>query len=62
MMFEAMICVDYQAGYTSPFGDGNRVQLDFCEDCLKDLLSPWIRVKVPERGLPKCSGPGAASK
>ena len=60
VMFDAMVCIDFQAGYTSPFGDGNRVQLDFCEDCFRDLLSPWIRVKAYERSLPKSNGQNAS--
>lgn len=44
ILFDAMISIDYSAGYTSPFGDGNRVRLDICEDCFRDLLSSWIQI------------------
>lgn len=45
ILFDSIISIEYHAGYTSPFGDGSVVQLDICEDCFKDLLLTWIRVK-----------------
>lgn len=36
--------VAYQAGYGSIFGDGNQVEIDLCQDCLRATLSPWLRV------------------
>lgn len=36
--FHAMTSIDFHAGYASIFGDGNRVEIDLCEPCLKDTL------------------------
>ena len=44
----AMTSIDFLAGYASIFGDGNRVELDLCEPCLRDTLGTWLRVKAPE--------------
>lgn len=43
--FHAMTSVSFSAGYGSIFGDGNRVEIDLCEPCLKDTLGEWLRVK-----------------
>lgn len=32
------------AGYGSVFGDGNRVEIDLCQHCVKEVLGPWLRV------------------
>ena len=45
--FGEMICIAFDAGYGSIFGDGNRVELDLCESCLRDSLGPWLRVTKP---------------
>jgi hypothetical protein len=32
-------------GYANhTFGDMNRVEIDLCQDCTKEVLGPWIRV------------------
>lgn len=33
------------AGYASIFGDGNRLRLDLCQNCTKELLGPFIRIE-----------------
>jgi len=38
------IAIRFRAGYESVFGDGNLVEADFCQHCLKDLLGQWLRV------------------
>lgn len=45
--FTQMRSLDFDAGYDSVFGDGNRVELDMCEPCLKDTLGAWLRVTTP---------------
>ncbi len=30
--------------YGSIFGDSNRLKLDLCQHCLKDVLGQWITV------------------
>ena len=42
--FHEMTCIDAKAGYGSIFGDGNDVQVDLCQLCLKLTLGPWLRV------------------
>lgn len=42
-----MTSIGLDAGYNSVFGDGNRVEVDLCEPCLRDTLGPWLRVKTP---------------
>lgn len=46
--FHEMTCIDAKAGYGSIFGDGNEVQVDLCQHCLKLTLGSWLR--VTERG------------
>lgn len=36
--------IDYKAGYGSVLGDGNQVEIDLCQHCLKETLGPWLRV------------------
>lgn len=42
--FHEFLSVDRQAGYGSIFGDGNRLKLDLCQHCIKDVLSQWMTV------------------
>lgn len=36
--------IDFVGGYGSVFGDGNQVLCDLCQDCLKELLGPFLRI------------------
>lgn len=45
--FQEMTSIGFDAGYGSIFGDGNRVELDLCEACLRDTLGAWLRVTTP---------------
>lgn len=45
--FYEMTCIDFKAGYGSIFGDGNGVQVDLCQHCLKFTLERWLRVIEP---------------
>lgn len=45
--FGEMTLIGFDAGYNSIFGDGNRVEADLCESCLRDTLGAWLRVKTP---------------
>jgi len=40
--------VRFRAGYASLFGDGNRVEGDFCDQCLYDLLGRYLRIVEPD--------------
>ena len=44
--FVEMTSIGFDAGCDSIFGDGNRVEVDLCEPCLRDTLGPWLRVKT----------------
>lgn len=45
--FQEFVSIDLKAGYASIFGDGNHVQVDLCQHCLKDVLGPWLRIEDP---------------
>jgi hypothetical protein len=45
--FEEMVSIESRAGYGSVFGDGNDVQVDLCQHCLKVVLGQWLRVSEP---------------
>ena len=45
--FQEMTSIGLDAGYDSIFGDGNRVEIDLCEPCLRDTLGAWLRVRTP---------------
>lgn len=42
--FQEFVRIELKAGYASIFGDGNDVQIDLCQHCLKISLGPWLRV------------------
>lgn len=44
IVFNEFLLFDRIGGYGSVFGDGNRIQLDLCQECVKDVLGRWIRV------------------
>lgn len=45
--FQEFVSINQQAGYASIFGDGNHVQVDLCQHCLKDVLGRWLRIDDP---------------
>jgi hypothetical protein len=45
--FQEFVSINHQAGYASIFGDGNHVQVDLCQHCLKDVLGRWLRIDDP---------------
>jgi hypothetical protein len=47
--FKQMTSIGFNAGYGSIFGDGNRVEVDLCEPCLRATLGTWLRVRAPWR-------------
>lgn len=38
--------MEHQAGYHSLFGDGNKVSLDLCQECVRDVLGSWLRIEA----------------
>lgn len=45
--FQEFASINQRAGYASIFGDGNHVQVDLCQHCLKDVLGRWLRIDDP---------------
>lgn len=45
---EELVSIDRVGGYCSIFGDGNRISVDICQHCLKEVLGEWLRI-VPLR-------------
>ena len=41
--------IDFTGGYGSIFGDGSHVELDLCQQCLKQTLGQWLRVSDRDR-------------
>lgn len=41
------LTVAFCGGYTSIFGDGSKVQIDLCQDCVKATLGAFLRVTPP---------------
>lgn len=39
--------IEFTAGYDSVFGDGNKVECDLCQKCLKDLIGSFARIIEP---------------
>ena len=42
------VAIRFRAGYNSVFGDGNLVEADLCQHCVKEVLGPWLRVTVDD--------------
>lgn len=42
------IAIRFRAGYNSLYGDGNLVEADLCQHCVKEVLGPWLRVTVDD--------------
>ncbi|MCK2127811.1 hypothetical protein MX652_14070 [Thauera aromatica] len=42
--YQERLSIDFRAGYGSVFGDGNQVQLDLCQHCVRKVLGRWLRV------------------
>ena len=42
--------VSFHGGYGSIFGDGNKVEIDLCPQCVKETLGAWLRISQSEWG------------
>lgn len=49
--WEEQISIAFRGGYDSIFDDGNAVELDLCQHCVKEVLGQWLR--VTDDGWPK---------
>jgi len=36
--FQEIISIEHSCGFGSIFGDGNKIELDFCQQCVKLIL------------------------
>lgn len=41
---QEFVHISFRGGYGSIFGDGNLVEGDLCQACVKQLLGPFLRV------------------
>lgn len=44
MEWQEKLSLSFTGGYTSIFGDGAQISIDLCQQCLKDVLGPWLRI------------------
>ena len=51
MDFQEALHIDFTGGYGSVFGDGTKVSADICQDCLKEMISPFAYMN--KQGLPR---------
>ena len=65
--FRRMTSIGFRAEEGSIFGQGQRVEIDLCEPCLRDVLGHWLRVRTLTGGVrsrpcgrPLCRRPGTA--
>ncbi len=42
--WQERLIISFRAGYGSIFGDGNFVEGDFCQECIKAVLGKWLRI------------------
>ena len=42
--WQERLIVSFRAGYGSIFGDGNFVEGDFCQECIRTVLGKWLRI------------------
>jgi len=41
--FQEVHGIEFYGGYSSVFGDGAHISLDFCDQCLLDLVRPYLK-------------------
>jgi hypothetical protein len=49
--FHEFTSLAYKAGYGSVLGDGNNIELDLCQHCVKETLGTWLRITDPYAGF-----------
>jgi antitoxin CcdA len=42
---QEFLYINFRGGYGSVFGDGNKVQCEICQHCLKELLGKYLRIE-----------------
>lgn len=43
--WQERVSLSWRGGYDSLFGDGAEISIDLCQQCVKEILGPWLRVK-----------------
>lgn len=47
------LTIAFRSGYFSIFGDGNLVECDLCQHCIKKLLGKYLRITQDDPGRPQ---------
>ncbi|WP_321871964.1 hypothetical protein [Paraburkholderia tropica] len=42
--WQEKLSVSFHGGYGSVFGDGHKVEIDLCQQCVKETLGAWLRI------------------
>jgi hypothetical protein len=42
--WQERLSIAFQGGYGSVFGDGKKVRLDLCQQCVSETLGTWLRI------------------
>lgn len=42
--YQERLAIRFRAGYDSVFGDGNLVEADLCQHCVKEVLTDYLRI------------------
>ena len=53
--WQERLSVSYKAGYSSVFGDGNIISLDLCQQCVAEVLGPWLQISDASEPLDQLS-------
>lgn len=46
--WQERLSIAFEGGYGSIFGDGSKVSLDLCQQCVRDTLGAWLRITPPD--------------
>ncbi|WP_321931433.1 hypothetical protein [Paraburkholderia guartelaensis] len=48
--WQEKLSVSFHGSYGSIFGDGNKVEIDLCPQCVEETLGAWLRISHSEWG------------
>lgn len=51
--YQEALIISYRAGYGSLFGDGNLVESTLCQQCMNEVLGPWLKITEDDPFLPR---------
>lgn len=55
------LSIAYRGGFDSIFGDGCAIEIDLCQQCVKETLGAWLRVTPPDTSWLRSSVLAAAT-